>query len=399
MKKLMLLGGGHSLLPVIEAAHELGYSTVTCDTWPENFAHRYSDEYCRVSIFDKEGVRAAAEELKVDGIMSFACDGGVVPAAYAAEKLGLPGQPYESVKILQNKARFRRFLLDNGFNVPKAKGYTDIASARSELEDFNWPLMVKPVDSAGSRGVTRIDSPEQLEDAASRALLYSNTGSFILEEFIQQQGCASDSDCFSVDGCLVYASFSNQMFDKKAPNPYVPSGFSWPSYMPKYVQNELREELQRLITLLGLNTAIYNVETRQSVNGKAYIMEVTPRGGGNRLAEILRLASGTDLITNAVRAAMGESVQDIAGDPVYDGNWAQIILHAHADGYFDSVQIAPLIRPCVVEEKLWIEPGAKISTEIDPSRAVGSLVLRFASREEMNERMAGFSELAKVVVI
>ena len=74
---------------------------ITCDYLPDNIAHKYSDEYCNVSIIDKEKTLAAAQKLNIDGIMSFACDYGVVTAAYVAEQMGLPNVgPYESVYIL-----------------------------------------------------------------------------------------------------------------------------------------------------------------------------------------------------------------------------------------------------------------------------------------------------------
>ena len=119
-KKLLLLGGLQYLLPVIEEAHNLGVYVITADYLPGNIAHKYSDEYCNVSIIEKDAVLEAAKRLKVDGIMSFACDPGVVTAAYVAEQMGLPScGSYESVSILQNKGRFREFLTKNGFNVDR----------------------------------------------------------------------------------------------------------------------------------------------------------------------------------------------------------------------------------------------------------------------------------------
>lgn len=110
MKKLLLLGGSRFLLPVIREAKALGCYTITCDYLPDNIAHRYSDEYHNVSITDLEATLKLAKDLEVDGVMSFACDPGVVTAAYVAEKLGLPNVgPYESVAILQDKGRFRAF--------------------------------------------------------------------------------------------------------------------------------------------------------------------------------------------------------------------------------------------------------------------------------------------------
>ena len=301
MKKLLLLGGAQYLLPVIEEAHKLGLYVITCDYLPDNIAHKHSDEYRNVSIIDKDAVLSTARELGIDGIMSFACDPGVVTAAYVAEKLGLPfAGSYEAVSILQNKGRFRRFLTENGFNVPWAKSYTEPADALSDSAGFNWPMIVKPVDSAGSKGVTRVDGPGEIAAAIAHAKAFSICGDFIIEEFITQQGFSSDTDCFSVDGVLRYCSFDEQHFDAHADNPYTPAAYAWPSTMPAWAQAELRGELQRLITLLGLGTGLYNIETRLGTNGKTYIMEVSPRGGGNRLSEVLSMAAETDLIANAL---------------------------------------------------------------------------------------------------
>ena len=163
LKKILLLGGSRYLLPVIKSAHELGLYVITCDYLPDNIAHKYSDEYVNVSIIDKEAVLEVAKKLEIDGIMSFATDPGVVTAAYVAEKLGLPyGGSYESVSILQDKGRFRSFLTEHNFNVPHAKSYKNLEDALRDTDFFTWPVIVKPVDSAGSKGVTRVDDKNEL---------------------------------------------------------------------------------------------------------------------------------------------------------------------------------------------------------------------------------------------
>ena len=322
MKKLMILGGARYALPVIKAAHELGLYVITCDYLPDNIAHKYSDEYCNVSIIDKDAVLEAAKRLEIDGIVSFACDPGVVTAANVAEKMGLPsGGSYESVSILQNKGKFRKFLTEHGFNVPVAKGYTSIEDAVKNVDLFNWPVIVKPTDSAGSKGVTRVDDPKELKKSIEYALSFSHCDEFIIEDFITQKGFASDTDSFSVDGELKFVSFNSQRFDADAENPYTPAAYSWPSSMSEEHQEELKNEIQRLLHLLNMGTSIYNIETREGTDGKAYIMEVSPRGGGNRLAECLHYATGVDLVKNTVRAALGLPVEGIEQKP-YDGCWA-----------------------------------------------------------------------------
>ena len=157
-KKILLLGGLRYLLPVIKAAHDLGYYVITCDYIPNNIAHKYSDEYHNVSIVDKEAVLALAQKLQIDGIMSFAVDPGVITAAYVQERLGLPGNPYASVLILQNKDLFRDFLREHGFTIPNSRSFSSLEEALSDISWYVFPVIVKPTDSAGSKGVMRVDS-------------------------------------------------------------------------------------------------------------------------------------------------------------------------------------------------------------------------------------------------
>ena len=398
MKKLLLLGGSHYLLPVIEAAHDLGLHAITCDYLPDNAAHKFSDEYHNVSIIDKEAVLELAKELKIDGVISFACDPGVATAAYVAEKLGLPAAgPYESVALLQDKTKFRNFLRDNGFNVPKAFGFECIDDALNKADSFDYPVVVKPVDSAGSKGVSRVNGPHELKTGIENALAFSHCGRFIIEDFIEQKGYASDTECFTVNGPLVFASFNNQHFDRSADNPYTPAGCGWPSSMEQCHQDTLRSELQRLMKLLNMGSSVYNVETRVGTDNKPYIMEVSPRGGGNRLCEMLRYACGTDLIRAAVKAAVGMPVDEMS-DPVYKGSWAEVILHSNRPGTFRRLDIHEDVRPWVVEEQMWVKDGDVVEGFTGANKTIGTLVLNFPSQEELEKRMNDLDSWLTVVV-
>ena len=396
-KKLMLLGGLRYLLPVIESAHQLGYYVITCDNIPDNIAHKYSDEYYNVSIIDREAVLNLAQKLQIDGIMSFAVDPGVITAAYVQEQMKLPGNPYESVLILQNKDRFRNFLAEHGFNVPESKSFSSVEEALSMKSWYSFPVIVKPTDSAGSKGVTKVESFEQLEKAFYYAMEYSISKRVIVEEFIEQDGYSSDSDCFSIDGKLKFISFSSQYFDNNASNPYVPSAYSWPSLINQESEMRLTLELQRLLSLLDMRTSLYNVETRIGKNGKVYIMEVSPRGGGNRLSEMLKYATGVDLITNAVCTAVGDKVIRVEQQP-YNGYWAEIILHSSNDGIFERLYISEEIRPYVVEEDLWINFGDKVTTFNGANNAIGTLVLKFSTQQELEDVVNNSNRWLKIEV-
>ena len=398
MKKLLILGGDHFTIPVVKAAKEQGYYVITCDYLPDNVAHKVSDEYINFSTTDKDGILEWAKNNSIDGIVTFT-DSGVVTTAYVQHYLELPQiGPLESVEILQNKARFRQFLAEHGFNVPKARGYKKYADALKDTGSFNWPVIVKPVDSAGSKGVTRLDSPEKLKEAVDSALQYSICGEFIVEEFIEKQGCSSDSDCFSVDGQFKFISFSAQRFDDSVAGMYTPAAYSWPSSMSKYTEEELSSELQRLITLLKMKTTIYNIESRVGTDGKPYIMEVTPRGGGNRLAEMLRFASGVDMITAAVRAAVGDTIYGVEQKP-YDGFWAEIIVHSDKTGILDRIEISPEVESFVKEKDFWFKEGDAIKEFQSARDAIGTLVLKFPSRDIMERYIANQQSWLKVIVM
>lgn len=397
-KRLMLLGGLRYLLPVIKAAHEQGYYVITADYLPNNIAHKYSDEYCNVSIVDKEAVLEAAMRLQIDGIMSFACDPGVVAASYVQNKLGLPSfGPYESVEILQNKDRFRSFLKENGFNVPWAYGFASVDEVLNNRDKFQYPLIVKPTDSAGSKGVSRVNNLEELKPALEQAFSHSIKGKVIVEEFLDKKECSSDTDSYSEDGKLKFVSFCAQRFDDGAANPYTPAAYSWPSTFTKAEEDYLTSEIQRLITLLRMKTCVYNIETRISTNGTPYIMELTPRGGGNRLCEVLRYATGVDMITAITQVVVGDKPLPIEQEP-YNGHWAEIILHADKSGIFEGIEIDSYLSAKIVEKDLWVKQGDNVDGFKGANNAIGTLVLRFENAEELEKALANQSEWLKVVV-
>lgn len=398
-KKLMLLGGLRYLLPVIEEAHKLGAYVITADYLPDNIAHKYSDEYCNVSIIDKDAVLAKAKELEIDGILSHAVDPGVVSAAYVAEQMGLPFQTsYKAACILQDKSLFRQFLKENGFNCPQAKGYANAEDALKDVDYFNWPVIVKPVDSAGSKGVAKVTAPEDLLSAIEFALSCSISKNFIIEDFLDIVGYQSSADIFTVDGKLVYSVFSDQLFDKAAANPYTPAIEIWPASMEQRYQDDLTEQLQRLFTLLGVKTGIYNVESRVCSNGKAYIMEVSPRGGGNRIAELQDMATSQSLIRAEICKALSLPLGEIV-NPEFNGVWCNYILHSSVEGILKSIDINPEFELKYIKDKGFIvEEGAHIAPFSGANTSLGTIFLRAETREELDRELAKINNYVRIVL-
>jgi len=312
--------------------------------------------------------------------------------------MGLPSfGPYESVEILQNKDKFRAFLTENGFNVPKAKGFSSMEEALSDVAWYDFPVIVKPTDSAGSKGVTRVDKVEDLKPALEYAFRHSIKGNIIVEDFLEKRGCSSDTDSYSENGILKFVSFNAQRFDDNAVNPYTPAAYSWPSTYTKEEERYLTSEIQRLITLLGMKTSVYNIETRVATNGKPYIMELTPRGGGNRLCEMLRYATGVDMITAITRAMVGDAPGIIEQKP-YKGHWAEIILHADKPGIFEDLVINPDLPAEIIERDLWVKPGDVVEGFEGANNAIGTLVLKFETANVLEKAIRSQDSWIKIIV-
>ena len=171
-KKLLLLGGSAQQIVAIDTAKRLGYITVLCDYLPENPGQYHADKFYQISTTDKDAVLAVAKKEQIDGIIAYASDPAAPTAAYVAEKMGLPTNPYQSVEILCNKDLFRKFLRENGMNAPQAGGYSTVEEALSDLQRFSLPVIVKPVDSSGSKGATVLHSWDSVKAALDFAFSF-----------------------------------------------------------------------------------------------------------------------------------------------------------------------------------------------------------------------------------
>lgn len=336
MKKILLLGGSMQQIPSIKKSKELGLYTITCDYLPDNPGHKLADEYHNVSTTDKELVLELARNLKIDGIVAYASDPAAPTAAYVSEKLGLPGNPYNSVKILTQKDLFRDFLAKNNFNCPKAKGYSTYEDAKNDIGEFNFPVMVKPVDSSGSKGVVKIYNDEQLKPAVEEALSYSQSRRIIIEEFIEKKGYQISGDGFSVDGKLVFTSYGNELYSGKGTREYVALGEFWPSFLSPEMKTKVDSELQKLITALGMRTCAYNIEAIIDEHDDVYILELGPRNGGSYIPQLIKYATGVDLVEYTIKSAIGEDCSDLHMVET-KGCWSNYMILSKSAGTFDDI--------------------------------------------------------------
>ena len=399
-KKLLLLGGSAQQVIAIETAKRLGCETVLCDFLPDNPGQYHADKFFLVSTTDKQAVLKVAQQERIDGILSYASDPAAPTAAYVAEQMGLPGSPYNAVETLCNKDLFRAFLAEHGFCTPKAKGYGSVEDALQDiLQDvFHYPIIVKPVDSSGSKGVGRIDVPEQAREALEYAMSFSREKRLIVEEYVEMFGYQIAGDGLSVDGKLVFRYFANDHFNPRCVNPFVPISASFPYNMPREVQDKVHGEIQRLLTLLGMKTSTYNFDLRIDEDFNVYLMEVAPRDGGNYIPQVIRYATGVDLVECSVKAAMGEPINtDGFGEP--SGYYAYYAVHSLHDGVLDHIAIdEEVLKHNIVENHILRQPGDEIRAFTGANTTLGILVMRFDSMEQMLHMMDHSEEWIQVVL-
>lgn len=403
MKKLLMLGGSLYQTFAIKEAKRLGYYVITADYLPNNPGHKFADEYHNVSTIDKEAVLALAQELKIDGIVAYASDPAAPTAAYVAEKMGLPTSPYRSVEILSNKDLFRAYLQEHGFNCPKAMGFTEYEDALEHIDEFTLPVMVKPVDSSGSKGITKLTDWSKLQDAVEEALSYSRGKRFLVEEFIVKKGHQISGDAFSVDGKLVFHCLGNEFYDPNCDKDFAPLGECWPFQMDhKYIE-DLETQLQRLMSSLGMKSNEYNVEAIVGEDDKVYLLELGARSGGSLIPQVVEHATGINMVTWVIQAAAGDPI-DLSAlrgrtEMPVKGCWSNYMVHSDKTGQFKSISFdSQFEKEHVVDFVNDLHVGDAIHRFRDAQDCIGELILKYADMDEMFEVIKNIEKYIHVEV-
>lgn len=398
MKKILLLGGSAQQIIAIKTAKRLGYYTVLCDFLEDNPGQYEADKFYLVSTTDKEAVLDVAQKEHVDGVLAYASDPAAPTAAYVAEKMKLSGSPYQSVEILCNKDKFRSFLEKHHFCTPKAKGYNSIDEALKDIKEgiFRFPIIVKPVDSSGSKGVSQIDCVEEAKDNVEYAMKYSHGHKIIVEEFVEKFGYQIAGDGLSIDGKLVFRYFANDHFNSKCRNPFVPISASFPYNMPVEVQDKIHAEIQRLLDILRMKTTTYNFDIRIDKDYNVYLMEVAPRDGGNYIPDVIKYATDIDLVECAVKAAMGEMITLKNTKP--KGFYSYFAVHSLRDGVLEKIEFTDDGLKHILDNHIIKKAGDKIQAFTGANTTLGCLVMRFDSMEQMLYMMDNSETWCQVVL-
>jgi biotin carboxylase len=397
LSRLLVLGGSAFQLPAIQRARELGHHVVTCDYLPENPGHRYAHEYHNVSTTDVDGVLAVAKASGVDGALAFASDPAAWTASCVASDLNLPGNSPEAVQILCNKPAFRTWLRSHGFRAPRFAAPSSVDEAVDAVRELGLPVMVKPCDSSGSKGVHRVTNMEALAAAYASARSHSRSNSVIVEEWVERRGPQIAGDGLVLNGQLVFGCFGDEHFDA-ACCAHAPVGESFPGHLATEGRDRLYAELQRMFTALGIRNLVFNLDAMIDAQGNVMFIEIGPRAGGNCLPQVIRNYTGVDLTDIAIRLALGEDVPPQLYRSAERGFHASWIVHSPADGLLASYSVDPSIRDRIRDLEFLVAPGSQVRKFVSSAETLGYAVLTFPTALEMERELAHMSSLLRPVL-
>lgn len=306
-KKILVLGAGFLQQFIIKRAHELGYYVLAVDGDTNAVGYKYADQHDIISITDQAACLDYAIKNNVDGVITAATEHAVIPCAYIAEKMQLPGNSVEVAKQLKNKYLVRKRLIDNEIDDVKQCFEVDCNTNISEI-DVSFPVIVKPCEGSGSRGISKVNSRAELTEACNAAVAASSSGTAEIEDFVE--GSEYGIESFVYNGEITVLAVSKKHMTK-APY-YAELGHNIPNDLTAEVEARAKNIAKRAIKALGINIGGVNMDILIDKHDSIYIVDIGMRMGGNLIgSHLIPIGTGVDYMGNIIRTAVGDA-------PVWD---------------------------------------------------------------------------------
>ena len=302
MKKIAILGASYLQLPLINKANAMGLET-HCFAWDNDEAvcKDIAHFFYPISVLDKELILEKCEEIKIDGITTIATDICIPTIAFVSDKMNLISNGFKSSILSTNKSKMRRAFDLNHINSPKSE---TIDNYRVEdFENYVFPLIVKPTDRSGSRGVTKVRDKIELEKAIQNGLKESFEKKVVVEEFIDGVEVSVESITWKGEHHILTIT------DKVTTNePYfVEIEHHQPSLLSKDIQNNIKKETIKALNALNIKFGAGHSEFKIDSTGKAFIIEVGARMGGDFIgSHLVELSTGYDYVQAVIEIALGK---------------------------------------------------------------------------------------------
>lgn len=313
-KKLAIIGASYLQLPLVKKANEMDIET-HCFAWEEGaICREVADYFYPISIIEKEAILQKCLQIGIDGITTIASDTATVAVNYVASHMGLISNPEEYTETCTNKFKMRQCFIQHGIPSPK---FTLVdAENNYSINGFRFPLIVKPTDRSGSRGVEKIKDPCQLEKAIHRATKDSFTGEAIIEEFVTGREVSVETISFEGHHYIL------QITDKvttEAPY-FVELEHHQPSTLPNNIQDRIRVLVPQALNALHVRYGASHSELKITEDNEIKFIEIGARMGGDFIgSDLVRLSTGYDFLQGVVDVALGTFVVPQLTEHKYSG--------------------------------------------------------------------------------
>jgi len=306
MKKLMIMGAGIYQVPLIKTAKRMGIHTIAVSIPGKYPGFSVADEICHINTVDYEAVLDVAREKKIDGIVTAGTDVAVITIGKVCDELGQTGPSFRAARVAVDKLLMKSCYEANGVRTARYRKVLFDEDVLENIRGLQYPLIVKTVDSSGSRGITRVNTPQELPEAVASAKAATRKEYYIVEEFIE--GSEFGAQAFIYDGELKFVlPHGDYVF---MGDTGVPVGHFAPFELTQEQQADVYEQTRRAVQAMGLDNCAINADFIMK-DGKTYVLEIGGRSGATCLAELVSIYYGFDYYEKIVQAALGE-------DPVFD---------------------------------------------------------------------------------
>lgn len=307
MKKVLIIGAGFLQSFIIKKAKEMGYYTLALDYDPSAPGFEYADKYAVINIVDEKACLAFAEENQIDGVLTAATEYGVLTASYIAEKMNLVGLNYTAAQKNKNKYNVKQCFLANG--VDDSDDQCCLVDADTDIgilaDKLHYPVIVKPCDGSGSRGTSRVDTPDGLPTACEFAMNASISHRAEVESFVEGKEYGAES--LVVNGEVNVLAIMKKQMTK--PPYYAELGHAVPCGLPIETEEKAKACVKKAIQVLGINSGAVNADMIITDDGKIRIVDIGARMGGNIIGPcIVPYGTGIDYMAAIIQTALGEAV-------------------------------------------------------------------------------------------
>jgi biotin carboxylase len=356
MTRLLIAGGGHSDVPLIQAARNLGWTVATAGNRPAEPGHRYSHVFLHCDYSDPQAVLAAAQQFQADAVCACCNDFSALSCAFVAAQLQLPGHDTPEIcSIIHHKDRWRQFSQQAQLPGPQAVGCTDAAGVKAAVKQLGLPVIVKPVDLTGGKGIQTAHTLEEAIAAAQTALAASRAKRIVVEEFLT--GTRHGLTCL-LQGQQVVFSFADDEYYHLSP--YRVSAASSMTSCTAETLAEVLQAVQHTATQLQLQDGIFHLQFIRRPDGRPAILDVCRRAPGDLYVDLVRHATTVPYAELIVKAAAGLPFQVPQTLPVQRCITRHCLM-ADQCGILQEIRFAAEIEPRIIDRTIWGQPGESVT--------------------------------------